>query len=341
MVMAKRRTAGAAGSSADFDGSERIVVLHGDQAFLQTERLERLRKALEDSQQQEVETLRHDGPKADLADVLDDLRSFGLMAQHKLVVVAEADPFVTQHREALERYAADPADTGTLVLRPKTWNAAWKLHKAVAEVGRVVKCDTPSPDEAHRWLIRRAQEAHQTKLSPRGATALIDHLGTDLGQLDSELAKLAVASSKPGTIDEAQIEALVGQASEEQAWQIQEAMLSGDAARAIGMLHELVHLAGRPEVLINYFVADLARKLHHAAVMAERGDSPFDICKTLKIWPRERQAPFLGAARRLGRQGSARLLRAVLEVDRRAKSGFGKNLVGLERIAVQFAAAVG
>jgi DNA polymerase III delta subunit len=74
--------------------------------------------------------------------------------------------------------------------------------------------------------------------------------------------------------------------------------------------------------------------------MAAEGADSFQISTTLKIWPRERQQPFISAARKLGVPAAARLLAAALDHDRRSKSGYGEPLAGLERLCARFAAAV-
>ncbi len=329
--------------SGMFTGHETLVVLHGAELFLQREKIATLRQAMADASG-EVETIRFEGKSASLAEVLDELRSFGLMQQRKLVVVEDADPFITAHREALERYAEDPAEIATLLLRPNTWNAKWKLHKAIAKVGLVIKCEPLGEQEAQSWLIRQSREAHGVKLSARGASLLIEHIGTDLSSLDNELAKLAVTCGKDKTIELEQIESLVGFASDQMAWAIQESMLSGDPKQILATLHELVHLSRQAEQLVSYFMADLVRKLCIGSAMAAQGAGRFEICKTLKIWPQDRQAPFLDAMGRLGGAKAAPLLAAIVEIDRRSKSGFvrsGENLRGLERFGVQFAEALG
>jgi DNA polymerase-3 subunit delta len=326
-----------------FDGSERIAVLHGSELFLQREQLALLRAALAEAHD-EVDTLRFDGRHATLAEVLDEVRSFGLMQQYKLVVIEDADQLITKHREALERYAADPVDIATLLLRPTTWNSSWKLHKAIGKIGSVIKCEPMDEQSAQAWIVRQARDVYDAKMAARAAALLVEHLGTDLSSLDNELAKLSISAGKGGAITVDQIEELVGFASDEVAWEIQEAMLSGDADQILGTLGRLIHLSRQAEQLVGYFMADLVRKVCLASGMMSTGMGRFEICKQLKIWPQERQAAFLDASGRIGGANAARLLAMVVEIDRRSKSGYvksGENLRGLERFGVQFAEALG
>lgn len=339
----KSRSGGRGGGGGgpalpDFTGTERIVVIYGQEPFLRGEAMRRLSRAMEQTHG-EVERIRVEGPGAQLSDVMDELRGMGLMQQHKLVIVDDADDFVKKHREALERYAASPEETATLVLRPNTWQSNTRLSKAAVKVGQVVKCEEVKPWEAQRWLLGHAKERYGAKLETAAADRLIERVGTDLGRLDSEVAKLAVAAGEGQAITVERVDELTGRGSEEQAWAIQEALLSGNAERALGKLHELVDLSGQPDVLVTYFVADLVRKLHHAAVMRGRGERDDQICKTLRVWGDRRQ-PFMKAAKKLGTRGAAKALAVLVEADSRSKSGYGDAVSHLERFCTRFAAAV-
>lgn len=330
--MAKRATPQA---EPVFTGDELCVVLHGKESFLQSLYMRQLRTALEKKTNTEIETIRYDGPKATLADVFDELRSFGLMQQHKLVVVDDADEFVKEHRAALERYAADPVDSATLLLRAQKWNKG-NLDKAIAKIGLLAKCEPFTHARAEKWVADHCLKRHKVKLPHRAASLLVDHLGADLGRLDAESAKLAAATPPGESISPEQVEQLVGHNSDEAAWEIQEALLSGNSNQALAKLHELTDLAGQPDVLITYFVADLVRKLHHAAVMLSQRQNDFTICKSLKIWG-DRQKPFMKAAKRLGPTRAAALLKELVTMDRRAKTGYANGLRNLECFCVRFA----
>ena len=346
--MAKRASSQPA-LNASFTGEERIVVLHGPQRFLQGELQARLRAALESKTGTEVESTCFDGESATLAGVLDELRSFSLMQQHKFVVVNDADKFLRSqdpdgtpslNRAALERYAANPVDTATLLLRTEKWNAG-KIDKLIESVGVILKCEDSSRREIEPWLLQRCASEHKVKLDRGALSLLIDHIGLDLGLLDSELGKLAVSVEPGGTITPQQVEVLVGFASDEKAWAIQGALLDGDRRRSLEMIRELLELSQQDAVPIAWSISDLMRKLHHAAVLSEGGMNGFAIAGKLKIWPAERAEPLLRVARRLGPAGAARLLDEALTLDRRSKSGFGDPARNLEIFCVRYAEATG
>jgi DNA polymerase III delta subunit len=67
----------------------RIVVLHGKEAFLRTRYTQDLEEALAEKYGQ-IDRFVFDGETARLSDVLDEIRTYGLLQQHKLVILDHA-----------------------------------------------------------------------------------------------------------------------------------------------------------------------------------------------------------------------------------------------------------
>ncbi|MFP4223371.1 MAG: DNA polymerase III subunit delta [Phycisphaeraceae bacterium] len=323
-------------SNPGLDASTRICVLTGPEEMLKRQHLQELRQSLE-KEHGEVETFTFDGKSAELAEVLDELRSYSLMQTYKLVLVDEADQFVKTHRQALERYAESPVDHATLVFRSATWNKG-KLDKLIARHGGIVKCTPPAPGQAKTWLTKRSQSQYQRQLQPAAADALIDRLGPDLMKLDSELSKLSLMVEPDQPIGPDLVREVVGKSSEEQAWAVQEAVLAGlargSAGPVISKLHELVELADQPDVLVAYFVADLVRKFNVALMMKQAGVPEGVIARQLKLWG-DRQQMFFAALRKMNPERAAAMFRDIVHADRKAKSGLGEPMRNLEGFCVR------
>ncbi len=316
----------------------RICVLHGPEQWLKSRYLQDLRKAL-DTAHGETETFSFDGNTASLANALDELRSYALMQHHKIVLIDNAQEFVKEHRKALERYAEAPVDHATLVLRSDTWNKG-TLDKLIATVGAVVKCEPLKPAAAKSWLVKRCQAEHGKTIEPAAASLLVDRLGPDLMTLDSELAKLSLMVQPGEPIIRGLVEQVVGKSSDEKAWEVQEAVLTGlsshSSGQAIAKVRELIDLAGQAEVLVMYFVADLVRKLNVAVLMKQSGAPDSVIAKELKLWGPRLQL-FMDVLRRLDPEWLAATFDDVLEADRRSKSGLGNSQRNLECFCVRLA----
>lgn len=334
--MAKRTTKKSGSGDVSLDENVRVCVLYGSEMMLKRQYFQQLRQIMEQAHGQ-VQTIQFSASDSGLAEVFDELRSYGLMQQYKLVVVDEADDFVKVHREALTRYAEKPVDHATLVLRSNKWNRG-NFDKAINKVGCLIKCDAPTPAVATAWLVSQAKE-HQCKLDKPTAQVLVNRIGCDLMRLDAELAKLSLLVEPGAKIDEQLIDQVVGRSSDEQAWAVQEAILqalsSGNAlgktagGKAIEKVHELVDLSNQHEVLVLYFVADLIRKLCMAVQMRKAGSADAEIARQMKLWG-TRQTLFMSLLRRLPEQRAGELLNRVVKADAGSKSGLGNAMRNLE-----------
>jgi DNA polymerase III delta subunit len=311
------------------DPSMRFVILHGKDQFLLVERLKRFREALE-KHFEGLSRFDFDGGSARLVDVLDELRTFGLMSAHKLIVVDKADQFLANEdtRRALERYAEQPMQEATLVLRAESWRPG-NLDKIVAKCGAVLKCEPPDAGQAKSWVAARAAKEHRIAIEPDAVDALVDRVGNDLQRLDSELAKfgcyLATEPEATRRVTRALVTALTGQTREEAAWEVQEAVLGGRPAEAILKVRELIEISQAPEQLIIWSLVDLSRKLHDAARMLAEGQQEQAVARQVKLWGPS-SAPTLRAARQLGPARAARLFDEAIDLDRRSKSGLAGEL---------------
>lgn len=314
-----------------------IVVLHGKEAFLRLDRTRALREALA-ALHGEVETIRFDGERDRPADVLDECRSFGLLQQHKLVVVDAADQLVKgESRPLVERYAESPANAATLVLRCETWNKGKLDTLITGSGGALVACEPLAPAAAVAWSIARARDAHAATLSREAAVLLVERAGSDLGRIDSELAKLALGAAN-ARITPQQVAELVGLTREEQVWTIQELMLSAGPEQLLSTLRTILDNARTDQTVVTFFAAmDLCRKLHAASRGVQQRMPPAEIAKRLKLWGPARDA-ILDAARLVDPRDAAAMLTQAVDADRRSKSGLGDPHRILERLALRVAA---
>lgn len=322
------------------DGAERVVIIKGHDAFLRQHYLEKLKEALTGATGLDLDTVRFDGETATLADVLDECRSPGLLPIHKLVVVDRADAFVKEAtRPALERYADEPDDRATLVLRAETWRPG-RLDKAVEKVGRVISCEVASPQQAAQWATGRAQDFHKVKLRADAAQLLVDSVGVDLARLDAELAKLATDA---GPVEAPEITAHLVRThvratrEAEKPWPLQDEILSGDPARPLAYIELWMGNAARDQAVpAMWACVDLTRVLATAARMAQAGAPEGVIAKRLNLWPAHRGGAVVGAARRLGPARAAQLHARACEADAAIKRGAHSRRT-LETLCVEIA----
>ena len=381
--MASRPTgkSGRAAKQADGDdrsvsAQTRILILHGGERFKQDEHLSALRTAMTNAHGAEgFDTVRFDGIAGAriVADVLDECRSMGLMAQFKVVIVDNADlmlksddkeggdgddapepapvpagsrarrggPVTLGPRKLLEAYAVSPSPNAALVLRANSWRTG-NLDKAVIALGpagAVIKCDSPSEEESAAWAIERATAVHNTRLESAAATALISAVGSDFGRIDSELAKLALAAGGRGEpITEKLVASMTGITREDEHWGMQSRLIQGDAHEALEHLRLLLDVSRTDPVPIVWSYVDLARKVHGASRGLSQGIPRQQIISGLRMWGPTLDM-LLAKATRIKPEAAARMLKAAIDVDAAGKSGQGDPRRNLEILTVKMCRA--
>src|SRR5688500_6410862 len=142
-----------------------VCAVFGDEPFLKLQVLAQLRRQVLAGDDGEFSYRGFIGEEIeDLRAVFDEMGTVALFGGgQRLVVVNDADPFVTKNRAALERYVAIPKTTGMLVLELTKWPNNTRLYKAVAETGLSIDCKTPPPGEVMKWLRARAQSEHNAE----------------------------------------------------------------------------------------------------------------------------------------------------------------------------------
>src|SRR4051794_16942928 len=148
-----------------------VYALVGEDSFLQLQKLAEIRAQLP----KDVQSADFEGERAELSEVLDELRSFAMFGGGgKLVVVRAADEFVSRFREQLEDYIAKPSTSGTLVLRLNTLMKTTRIYKQLDKAGGVEICEPPKQAILPQWIINRAKSVHKLIVDNAAANLLAD-----------------------------------------------------------------------------------------------------------------------------------------------------------------------
>lgn len=338
---ASKSSRGGSSGSRPLDDSVRMLILYGTENYLRTEKLRALREAIE-TRHGEVDVLYFDGVSATAADVLDEARSLGLMQQYKVIVVDEADEFVKRgdNRRSMERYTESPVESVTLVLRSTSWHPG-NLDKMVAKIGLVVKCEELDEPTAVAFCIQRCAKRYGCTIDTRAANLLVSRIGTSLSRLDTELARLSLMTEiAGGVIDSGLVDDQIQLSREEKAWEVQEALLTGDGAAALGKVNDLMTVSRLAPEPIFYFMTDLSRKIYAARRLLDAGQSEGAIRSQLKLWGASAN-PLLAAARRTRGPALAELEQDCLRALHRPRTSLGNSNRAVETLAVRFLSVLG
>lgn len=260
------------------------------------------------------------GDKLDFSAVRNDLETLPFFSPVRVVLVEAADPFVTAHREALERYVAAPSKVGVLILDVKTFPETTKLAKALPDVAKIA-CKAPPAYKLPEWCTGWAKAEHGKKLGAEAAGLLVELVGPQMGLLAGEIDKLAVAAGTAGEITAADVDRLVGRSRSANVFRILDAVGEGKPAEALSVLAELFDEGEDPLAVLGPLTHQL-RKLAAVGRLTAEGQAlgPAMDAAGVPKWPQARQG-FERQLRHLGRRRLDRLADWLVEVNLGLKGG--------------------
>jgi DNA polymerase III delta subunit len=168
-----------------------------------------------------------------------------------------------------------------LIARAK---APVKLVQAVkAAKGEIHEFEAPKARDMPRLLIADAERLG-FRLDPAAARMLVDRMGANPQRLHNELERLALWAGEGGTVDAADLGAMIADTSEAVVWALSDALLERDAAAALRIAERLISQGENVTGLI-YGLASRLRKACAAAAMLEEGMPPKQVESSLGMHP--------------------------------------------------------
>jgi len=101
---------------------EPLYVIAGDEAFLKRLVLRRMRNAALGEEPDESAVSTYAGDSAVFSQVWDELETLPFFAPKRVVIVENADPFVTKYRGYLEKKNRGPSGAEVRAVRPRSQN---------------------------------------------------------------------------------------------------------------------------------------------------------------------------------------------------------------------------
>jgi len=243
-----------------------VYVLFGGDAFLlDAARTEIVAAAIGDGDPQvAVTTFESD---ADLAAVLDELRTAPFLSPRRAVILRDADEFLAQkedtktsNREALEHYLENPSENSTLLLLTASWPKNTRLYKLIDKIGQAIDCSAPDARNLPSHIAAAAGRRGK-KIQPDASQLLAAWVGADLAALEGEIEKLSLYAGDRPVITSEDVAKLVTASGGVEAFAITNAITAGDAAAALTCLGNMLTRRGEEFKVLGLIVWHLRRVL--------------------------------------------------------------------------------
>ncbi len=223
-----------------------------------------LRELVLQGEDAEFALSRYEGKSIPLEVVLKELSTASMFSSsRRLVIVDDADPFVTKYRAELEDFfsvhakkqAGSPAAKAVLLLLLKTFASNTKLYKMLAEIGLLIDSKPLDEKSIPPWIVRWGKQRHRIQCDAEAAEEILRRIGPDPGMIDQELAKLALMVPDDGaaTVNVTQelVEKNVGSFWTQSVFQMLDATLFGKTAEALRLLDRLLISGEKPFSILN------------------------------------------------------------------------------------------
>lgn len=313
-----------------------VVVVYGKERFLKLEAIKEVSRAVLGPESDDLSLTRLPGPETDLKTVVDSLLTVSMWNPRQVVLVEDADEFVSAFREGLEAYLERPAKKAVLLLDVKSWPNNTRLAKKVVAIGLPLDCGELKGAPLLGWITKSCQSRHRKKIDRQAAQLLVDLAGSELGLLDQELAKLAAYVGAAPAIDTTAVERLVGGWKTETTWKMLDAVRDGQMATALELLDKLV-ISGEHALKLVGGINYVFRPVAKATELSRQGTSLPEALTAGGVKPFNVQAmiPYL---KRIGRTRAERILTWLLaaDLDLKGASALPDRIV-VERLLAQLA----
>ena len=261
-----------------------IYVISGKDKFLLSSQCETILDDIMPAEQRSMSLYQPQADKADIADVLDELRTLPFLADRRVVLIKDADQFVSRHRPALEKYFEAPCRTGVLILVVETWIKSTKLAKKLPRVGQHIAIDQIKPWQFGNYAQSYARDKHGKGFERGASDLLVELAGDDPGRLCSEVDKLAIYVGSKKNIAAEDVEKLTGHNRMFNAFAVIDAMTAHNTSDAIGRLRNMFASDKNAGFTIVGAFAFHFRRMFRAKAMLQDGLAPNQVAGKLRIW---------------------------------------------------------
>jgi DNA polymerase-3 subunit delta len=309
-------------------GPAAVYYLHGAEDILKDEAVRAIVDRALDPSLRDFNLDQRSAPQLDPESLFSLCATLPMMSDRRVVVLRDVEGLKRKPkvRAVLLKYLERPSPETVLVLVQGSGDEG--EDKEIARAAQSVACAPLPPERVLKWLLHRA-EAAGVRLEEPAAAHLVRSIGTELGPLASELAKLAaLPADEPLTVE--RVGELVGVRHGETGFDWRDAVFDGRIPEAIRLLGPILDQPGSSGVKLVTLAGTTLIGVGVARSLLDRGtrgraldDAVFETIRRNRIfgllpWSEEK-ARWVRWASAWPAQRVRAGLRAILDADRALK----------------------
>jgi DNA polymerase-3 subunit delta len=269
-----------------------------------------------------------------IAEVLDELRTLPLMASRRVVLLRNADKFVRDNREALEKYLESPSPCGVLILQVSKLDSRRKLTKRLGEMGGLIDAGVKKAWELPKFIVELSRSELGKTIDTQAAALLVDLVGEETGRIRQELEKLAVYVGERTAITSRHVHELVGGSRADGAFEVIDAIFEKPPQKVFQKLRNMFGQDADTQYTVIGAFAYHFRKMFLAKALLAKGVAAGQAAKQAGVFG-NRQSQFFAQLQRFSLSQLGRILLRLGEMDYEIKTGRTTAPSAMERLIVQ------
>ncbi|WP_075618138.1 DNA polymerase III subunit delta [Paenisporosarcina indica] len=269
-----------------------IYLLVGTEHYFFDETIRRLKDAL--LQEGEIDVLLFDLDEVPVQHVIEEADTIPFFTDRKLIIAKNASFLKVTEKgkekidhdiKAFESWVLHPSETAiTVFIAPyEKLDERKKVTKLMKEKSLLLVAKQLEGNDLVVWV--KSTVAQEQKTMTNDAIArLIETVGQDLVQLQSEIHKMATYVGEESEITKDDVELLMTRTLEQDAFQLLNAYLRGDTTTALTVYHDLLRQKEEP-IMLTALLASQIRLMSNVRYLQKKGYHAQAIAKQLKVNP--------------------------------------------------------
>jgi DNA polymerase-3 subunit delta len=223
------------------------------------------------------------------------------------------------------------------VLTVSSWPGKTKLAKKLGKVGKLIDVTPPKGWQLPAHLVQYAADKYKVRLAKDAAGLLVQLAGEELAQLYSEIDKLTLFARGEKTITSEHVEALIGHHRIYGAFDVIDAIIAGNARRAVERLRNMFEEDRSAEYRVVGAFAFHLRRMFNAKVLIGKGTNRGQVAGQLRIFGDKDR--FFAQLQRISLPQIAAFLRELGLIDYAVKTGQTETPVAIEQLVLRLSGA--
>ncbi len=296
-----------------------IYVVFGSDSYLVASAYEKLMNSLLPIEDRAGSVYEPQLDRTEISDVLDELNTVSMFSEKRIVVLKNAESFISEYRASIEKYFDSPSPSSILVIVTSTWQKTTKLAKKLSSVGELIEVKELKSSQLPAYVSAYTKQKHQMTIDRQAAELLVSLAGDEPGRLCTEADKLAVYADGNKKITVSEVRTLVGNNRIFNAFAVLDAIANSNLPAALEKLR--IMFAGDADsrfTVIGAFAYQL-RRMFQAKAMLNKGLSRRQVEVNARVW--YNKEAFFRQLQKFTLEEIGSALRTLARADRDIKTG--------------------